>query len=297
MKTSTLIIRTPEGIVFSQLLAGPVTRFFAWFIDQLCIQAAMTLVGLLITLLVVINSNFAVAFYVLAYFAVSVGYGIFFEWSWRGQTIGKRLFRLRVTDVEGMRLQFNQIVVRNLLRFVDALPAFYLVGGLTCWLNSKSQRLGDIAANTIVIHAPRIAEPEVWTAITSLLDRLNSVDAVDATSAINPKLVLAEEGMRLLSAFGWGLELERCVRCGRPCEEGKAALVDPVRGGLVCRACGGARLRISGALRARLMVPALEPEDVDVALDLVERALEAHAGTGGGSGGDEAGGRRGKVAR
>ena len=43
MKTSTLFIRTPEGIVFSQLLAGPVTRFFAWFIDQLCIQAAMTI--------------------------------------------------------------------------------------------------------------------------------------------------------------------------------------------------------------------------------------------------------------
>ncbi len=161
MKTSTLIIRTPEGIVFAQLLAGPVTRFFAWFIDQLCIQAAMTLVGFVITLVMVINSNFAMAFYVLAYFVVSIGYGIFFEWSWRGQTIGKRLFRLRVTDVEGMRLQFNQIVVRNLLRFVDALPVLYLVGGLTCWLNSKSQRLGDIAANTIVVHAPRITEPDL----------------------------------------------------------------------------------------------------------------------------------------
>jgi hypothetical protein len=47
------------------------------------------------------------------------------------------------------------------LRFVDALPAFYLVGGLTCWLNTKCQRLGDIAANTIVIRAPRIAVPDL----------------------------------------------------------------------------------------------------------------------------------------
>jgi hypothetical protein len=68
---------------------------------------------------------------------------------------------LRVMDVEGMRLQFNQIVVRNLLRFVDELPAFYFVGGLTCWLNSKCQRLGDIAANTVVVRAPKISEPDL----------------------------------------------------------------------------------------------------------------------------------------
>jgi uncharacterized RDD family membrane protein YckC len=161
MKTSTLFIRTPEGIVFSQMLAGPVIRFFAWFVDQLCISAAMTLLGSVFSLLKLVSWNFADALYVIAYFIVSIGYGIFFEWTWRGQTVGKKIFRLRVADVEGMRLQFNQIVVRNLLRFVDALPAFYFVGGLTCWLNSKCQRLGDIAANTIVIRAPRIAEPDL----------------------------------------------------------------------------------------------------------------------------------------
>jgi uncharacterized RDD family membrane protein YckC len=161
MKTSTLIIRTPEGIVFSQLLAGPVTRFCACFIDQLCVQAALTVLTIVLSLLMVVSFNFAVAFLVLGYFIVSIGYGIFFEWVWRGQTVGKRLLRLRVMDVEGMRLQFNQIVVRNLLRFVDSLPAFYFVGGVTCWFNSKCQRLGDIAANTIVVRNPRLAEPDL----------------------------------------------------------------------------------------------------------------------------------------
>jgi uncharacterized RDD family membrane protein YckC len=161
MKTSTLFIRTPEGIVFSQLLAGPVIRFFAWLIDQLCIQVLLTVLGLAINVLDVIGYEFAIAFYVIGWFVVGIGYGIFFEWSWRGQTIGKRLFRLRVVDVEGMRLQFNQIVVRNLLRFVDQLPAFYFVGGVTCWLNSKCQRLGDLAANTVVTRSPRIAEPDL----------------------------------------------------------------------------------------------------------------------------------------
>jgi uncharacterized RDD family membrane protein YckC len=161
MRTTTLNIRTPEGIVFSQNLAGPVIRCMACFIDQLCIHAFLSLLGIVIGLLGVISFNFAVALYVIGYFAVNIGYGIFFEWSWRGQTIGKKLLRLRVVDVEGMRLQFNQIVVRNLLRFVDSLPAFYLVGGLTCWLNSKCQRLGDIAANTVVIRAPKISEPDL----------------------------------------------------------------------------------------------------------------------------------------
>jgi uncharacterized RDD family membrane protein YckC len=161
MKTSTLTIRTPEGIVFSQMLAGPVTRFFAYFIDQLCIQVTMAVVGIIFLILRLLHFNIAMALYVVGYFVVSIGYGIFFEWAWRGQTIGKRLFRLRVADVEGMRLQFNQIVVRNLLRFVDALPLFYFVGGLTCWLSSNCQRLGDIAANTIVIHTPKIAEPDL----------------------------------------------------------------------------------------------------------------------------------------
>lgn len=161
MKVSALNIRTPEGIVFSQSLAGPVTRFLACLIDQLCIQVALNALMIIIALIGILSINFAIAFYVVGFFIVSIGYGILFEWIWRGQTIGKRLLRLRVMDVEGMRLQFNQIVVRNLLRFVDSLPAFYFVGGVTCWLNSKCQRLGDIAANTVVVRNPRLTEPNL----------------------------------------------------------------------------------------------------------------------------------------
>jgi uncharacterized RDD family membrane protein YckC len=161
MKTSTLSIRTPEGIVFSQLLAGPVSRFLAWLVDGLCISATMMLLGLIVGAIGVLSPSFAVAFYAISYFVISIGYGMILEWKLRGQTIGKRILRLRVVDVEGMRLQFNQIATRNLLRVVDALPAFYLVGGLTCWMNRNCQRLGDIAANTIVIRNPRLTEPDL----------------------------------------------------------------------------------------------------------------------------------------
>ena len=161
MNASELRIRTPEGIVFSQLLAGPVTRFLAWFVDLLCVTALLTILGQALIVLQFVSANLAGALYTLGYFVISIGYGMFCEWRWRGQTIGKRLLRLRVVDAEGLRLQFNQIVTRNLLRFVDSLPFFYFVGGVTCWLNPKCQRLGDIAANTIVIRNPRVAQPDL----------------------------------------------------------------------------------------------------------------------------------------
>jgi hypothetical protein len=60
-----------------------------------------------------------------------------------------------------MRLQFDQIVTRNLLRAIDMLPVFYFVGGISCWFSPKCQRLGDIAANTIVVRTPRVSEPDL----------------------------------------------------------------------------------------------------------------------------------------
>lgn len=161
MKSSTLQIRTAEGVVFAQLLAGPVTRFFAWLIDLFCIGGLMGIAGLGMLLLASVSWNLAGAISTIAYFVISIGYGIACEWFWRGQTVGKRMLRLRVVDAEGLRLQFNQVVTRNLLRFVDSLPGLYLIGGLACWFSAKCQRLGDLAANTVVIRHPRVTEPDL----------------------------------------------------------------------------------------------------------------------------------------
>lgn len=161
MKSGVLQIRTPEGIVFSQTLAGPATRFLAWLVDVFCVAAVMSIFELVVKLLQFIDVSIAVAATTICYFVISIGYGIICEWAWRGQTIGKKLLRLRVMDAEGMRLQFDQILIRNLLRFVDILPMFYFVGGAACWLSRKCQRLGDLAANTIVIRMPLVAEPDL----------------------------------------------------------------------------------------------------------------------------------------
>src|SRR6478609_9499798 len=113
MRTATLQIRTPEGICFSQLLAGPVTRFLAWLVDAVCV---IGIVGQLTIVFALVSPDLAKALHIVGYFVISIGYSMFMEWRCRGQTFGKRLFRLRVVDAEGLRLQLYQVVTRNLLR-------------------------------------------------------------------------------------------------------------------------------------------------------------------------------------
>jgi hypothetical protein len=108
----------------------------------------------------VVSADFAKASYILIYFAVSIGYGIALEWFWRGQTLGKRLMGLRVMDLQALRLQPSQIIIRNLLRAVDVMPALYLVGGAFSLLTARAQRLGDLAANTIVVRTKAAPLPD-----------------------------------------------------------------------------------------------------------------------------------------
>ena len=95
-----------------------------------------------LAVLTVVSTDFANAVAIISYFAISVGYGIVTEWYWRGQTLGKRMLRLRVMDEQGLRLRFNQIVIRNLLRTVDMLPGLYFVGGVAAALQSAGTTAG-----------------------------------------------------------------------------------------------------------------------------------------------------------
>jgi len=160
-KTSKLQIRTPEGIVFSLILAGPVTRLLAWSVDIGCIIVAIIATSIVLNVFKIVSIDFSNALTMIVGFIISIGYAITLEWYWRGQTLGKKLLRLRVVDIQGLRLQFSQIMIRNILRIVDSLPLFYAVGGLACFFSIRSQRLGDFAANTIVIRIPEFADPDL----------------------------------------------------------------------------------------------------------------------------------------
>ncbi len=161
MSRDTLTLRTPEGVVFALPLASPVARCLAWAVDFGCVAVASGAVGGALGLLGLASPDLARALAILSYFALSLGYGIALEWKWRGQTVGKRLLHLRVVDQEGLRTRFSQIAVRNLLRPLDMLPAYYGVGGAACLLSPRAQRLGDLAAGTVVVRQPPVAEPDL----------------------------------------------------------------------------------------------------------------------------------------
>ena len=160
IRHKTLIIRTPEGIAFPLILASPVIRFLAVALDLACVYIVTGVVSTVLALTQVVSADVAGAAFMLASVVIALGYPMLLEWRWRGQTIGKKLLRLQVMDDQGLRLQFSQIVIRNLLRAVDFLPGFYGVGGVAAFFNGRGQRLGDLAANTIVVRHPAAAEPD-----------------------------------------------------------------------------------------------------------------------------------------
>jgi uncharacterized RDD family membrane protein YckC len=172
-------LRTPEQIELQYDLAGLGSRFMAIALDSLILSAVIlalfAVFGLGAALLAfslrdlfgrdsgsVLFIGFALV--ALLMFALGWGYFIFFEMVWNGQTPGKRITGIRVLTVRGEPVTLVHSLVRNLLRLVDALPSGYMIGIVAILVTSKSQRLGDLDAGTIVVrerHAelPRALPP------------------------------------------------------------------------------------------------------------------------------------------
>lgn len=142
---------TPEGVELGLKLAGPAPRAIAWSID-----AAIKLVVFILaaTLLEVLgDTGLGIALVVL--FVVFWLYNVLFEVYAHGATPGKKLMCLRVVNANGTPVSWAGSVIRNLLRAVDMLPLFYGAGVLCSLLNRRFQRLGDMAANTVVVYQAR----------------------------------------------------------------------------------------------------------------------------------------------
>jgi hypothetical protein len=75
---------------------------------------------------------------------------------WNGQSVGKKLFSIRVRLADGTPITFAAATARNFLRFADILPGTYFVGVIAMFVNPKFQRLGDLIANTIVTHEAKV---------------------------------------------------------------------------------------------------------------------------------------------
>jgi DNA repair protein RecO (recombination protein O) len=127
----------------------------------------------------------------------------------------------------------------------------------------------------------RTVEPQAWLLVQNWLD---IVDSNPPGTRPLSDARLAEFGLQFLTVLGWSLEMSKCVRCGKPCPPQSSAYVNPSQGGVVCRACGGTGQLVNSSLRRQMELLSnlgtgeLFAEDSRVALGVVERTLECHAG-------------------
>jgi uncharacterized RDD family membrane protein YckC len=153
-----ITIGTPEGIELQLQLAGAASRYIARGID---VALQLTLIALLFIVTLVIGGGaggvaigliggWAAAGFVVSIFAVLYFYNVLFEVLAQGRTPGKRATHLRVVREQGTPVDLPASLVRNLLRLIDEL-LFGLPALVAIVLTKHNQRLGDLAAGTLVI--------------------------------------------------------------------------------------------------------------------------------------------------
>lgn len=150
---TTYNIDTPEGVELRLPVAGIGSRALAWLID-----AFIKFVGLIFgSIILAFLGNLGMGLTMLAFFIVLWFYNVLFEVFAHGATPGKKVIGLRVMNANGTPVGWSGSLIRNLLRFVDTLPGCYLFGCVAVMLSRNFQRLGDLAAGTVVVYSEREA--------------------------------------------------------------------------------------------------------------------------------------------
>jgi uncharacterized RDD family membrane protein YckC len=164
-------IETPEHVVLSYHLAGPVRRGLAWLIDLMVRAAIVIGVVMVLGVASVFGPEFAEGLkgglILLLLFLLEWGYFVGSEMLMSGRSIGKRALGLRVVSHHGLPVGLGDSLLRNLLRGADFLPFGYVLGVLCMVFDTRFRRLGDLVADTLVIHEgkaelkepPRLSPP------------------------------------------------------------------------------------------------------------------------------------------
>jgi len=147
MLDTTRSYETPEGIALELRIAGPVVRSCAWAIDML-IRAGLYL-AIAIPFSFLGGLGFGVS--LVVFFLIEWFYPVFFELR-QGATPGKKAMGLEVIHDNGTPVSWSASLIRNLLRAVDFLPFLYATGLISMLLSRNFQRLGDLAAGTLVVY-------------------------------------------------------------------------------------------------------------------------------------------------
>jgi uncharacterized RDD family membrane protein YckC len=155
-------VDTPENIEFAYDIAGIGSRFLAAIIDTVVIAVALALLAIVVGVAGARSGlardaagSVIAAVGALLSFLILWGYYSVFELLWNGQSIGKRAIGLRVVREGGRPITFVGAAIRNLIRIVDFLPAFYGIGVIVMFIDHRARRLGDLAGGTLVVKERR----------------------------------------------------------------------------------------------------------------------------------------------
>lgn len=147
-------IFTPEGVQLALPLAGIGSRFMALMIDYL-IGGAVYVVAILAAF--ALGSDLAAGIVsVTAVLAINVGYFVLFEVFGGGRTIGKRAAGLRVVTSEGGQVGLRASLVRNIIRLIELSALLYAPAMISILATRNNQRLGDLAAGTLVVRDAKL---------------------------------------------------------------------------------------------------------------------------------------------
>ena len=150
LDTSVRLV-TPERVEFRYPLAGPFRRAVSYLID-LAVLAVLMALGAFVGLMMTMGYPSGFGPVLAIAFALTWGYGGFCEGFFNGQTIGKRAVGIRVVTTDGVPITGTQAALRNLIGAADGpLPFLYMTGLTSMVLTSRFQRLGDLAAGTMVV--------------------------------------------------------------------------------------------------------------------------------------------------
>ncbi|MEC3883698.1 RDD family protein [Halobacillus sp. HZG1] len=151
-------VKTPEHVTLNFQLAGLGSRGAAQIVDSILL--ALLYSGMIALLVFTENQmdfmlegrGWVIAFVILVLFGIQWGYFFLFEWFSGGKTLGKMMLGLRVVKEDGGKATVLSIFIRNLLRIIDMLPFYYLIGMVMVFFHPQHKRLGDLVGGTIVIH-------------------------------------------------------------------------------------------------------------------------------------------------
>lgn len=142
-----LVLPGAEGIDLDVVLSGIASRGAAVIIDLVLETLAIILFGWIATVM----GDPGLAVYAIAIFLITLGYPTLMEAFNGGRTLGKQALGIAVVATDGTPASFLAVAIRNIIRPIDALPAVYTVGLVSALATKKVQRLGDLAAGTIVV--------------------------------------------------------------------------------------------------------------------------------------------------